>query len=74
MTYVTIEADIAGGQIVLKDNAQLPESGRALVTLLPDAPNRPNWDRVESVLGAVRRSDLDSSAWQGQVRDEWGRD
>ena len=74
MIYVTIEADIAGGQIVLKENAQLPERGRALVTLLPDIPRRPNWETVESVIGALRRSELDSSAWQREVRAEWGHD
>ena len=35
MTYVTIEAEIANGQIVPKESAQLPEHGRAFVTLLP---------------------------------------
>ncbi|HTA30926.1 MAG TPA: hypothetical protein VK731_10590 [Candidatus Cybelea sp.] len=74
MTYVTIEADIQGGRIVPKENAQLPQRGRALVTLLPEAPCQPNWDTVESVLGALRRADLDSSAWQREIRAEWGRD
>jgi hypothetical protein len=74
MTYVTIEADIQGGQIVLKGNAQLPERGRALVTLLPDAPRQPNWEAVESALGALHRPDLDSSSWQQEIRAEWGRD
>ena len=74
MTYVTIEAEIANGQIVPKESAQLPEHGRAFVTLLPDAPRRPNWKRVESVLGTIHRADMDSSAWQRQVRSEWDRD
>jgi hypothetical protein len=73
MTYVTIDAEIANGQIVLKEGAQLPEHGRALVTLLPEAPRRPNWETVESTLGVLRRPDLDSSAWQRQVRSEWDR-
>ena len=74
MTYMTIEADIANGHIVPKDGAQLPERGRALVTLLPETPRRPNWETVESVLGLLRRPELDSSAWQRQVRAEWDRD
>jgi hypothetical protein len=74
MTYVTIEVVIAGGQIVPTEGVQLPEHGRALVTLLPEAPRRPNWETVESLLGSLHRSDLDSSAWQRQVRAEWDRD
>jgi hypothetical protein len=74
MTYVTIEADIQGGRIVPKGNAQLPERGRALVTLLPDGPRQPNWETIESVLGSLHRPDLDSSTWQQEVRGEWSRD
>jgi hypothetical protein len=68
MTYVTIEAEITDGKIVPKDGAQLPEHCRALVTLLPDSPRRPNWEAVEAVLGVLRRPSLDSSAWQREVR------
>ncbi len=74
MTYVTIEAEIAGGRIVPKESAQLPERGRALVTLLPDAPRRPDWEAVEAALGVLRRPNLDSTAWQRKVRAEWDRD
>jgi hypothetical protein len=74
MTYVTIEAEIEGGRIVPKESAQLPERGRALVTLLPEEPHRPNWETVESVLGVLHRPNLDSSAWQQQVRAEWDHD
>jgi hypothetical protein len=73
MTYVTIEAEIAGGRLVLADGAQLPERGRALITLLPEAPQRTSWDAVEACLGVLRRSNLDSSAWQSEVRAEWDR-
>ncbi|MGD1085753.1 MAG: hypothetical protein ABSA47_13530 [Verrucomicrobiota bacterium] len=71
MTYVTIEAEIANGQIVPKESAELPEHGRALVTLLPEGPRCPNWVTVEAVLGQIQRAGLDSSAWQRQVRSEW---
>jgi hypothetical protein len=74
MTYVTIEAEIEGGQIVLAEGAQLPERGRALVTLLPEMPHRTNWDTVESVLGVLHRPDLDSTAWQHKIRAEWDHD
>jgi hypothetical protein len=74
MTYVTIEAEIAGGRIVPKESGQLPERGRALVTLLPDAPRRTNWETVESAIGCLHRSDLDSAAWEREVRAEWGSD
>jgi hypothetical protein len=74
MTYVTIEVEIAGGRLVPAEGVHLPEHGRALVTLLPDAPRRPNWETVESALGALHRSDLDSSAWEREIRAEWGRD
>ena len=74
MTYVTIEAEIADGKVVLTGGAQLPERGRALVTLLPETPHRTNWDAVEASVGVLHRPNLDSSAWQREVRAEWDRD
>ena len=74
MTYVTIEAEIADGRVVPTEGAQLPERGRALVTLLPEAPHRTNWDAVEAGLGVLHRPNLDSSAWQHEVRAEWDQD
>jgi hypothetical protein len=74
MTYVTIEGEIADGRVVPKEGGQLPERGRALVTLLPEAPHRTNWDVVEASLGVLRRSNLDSLVWQREVRAEWDRD
>jgi hypothetical protein len=74
MTYVTIEAEIAGGRIVPKESVQLPERGRALVTLLPDAPRRTNWETVEAAIGSLHRPDLDSAAWEREGRAEWGHD
>jgi hypothetical protein len=71
MTYVTIEAEIADGKIVPKDGTQLPQRGRALITLLPDEPRQTNWAAVDSVLGVLRRPNLDSTAWQRGVRAEW---
>jgi hypothetical protein len=70
---VTIEAEITGGRLVLTDGTQLPERGRASVTLLPEAPQRTNWDAVDACLGVFRRPNLDSSAWQSEVRAEWDR-
>jgi len=74
MTYVTIEAEIANGKLVPAAGTQLPERGRALVTLLPETPHRTNWDAVEAALGVLRRPDLDSGAWQRRVRAEWDRE
>ncbi len=74
MTYVTIEAYIPDGRIVPKDSIQLPERGRALVTLLPDTPHRPNWETVEAAFGTLRRPNLDGSAWQRDLREEWEQD
>lgn len=74
MTYVTIEAEITGGRVVPAEGARLPERGRALVTLLPETPHHTNWDAVEASLGVLHRPNLDSSAWQREVRAEWDRD
>jgi hypothetical protein len=73
MTYVTIEAEIANGRLVLGADAQLPERGRALVTVMPELPRSPDWKMVESVLGILRRPGLDSGAWQREIRSEWDR-
>jgi hypothetical protein len=74
MTYVTIEARISDGRIVPSEGAQLPERGRALVTLLPETPHHTNWDAVEASLGVLHRPNLDSAAWQRGVRGEWDHD
>jgi hypothetical protein len=74
MTYVTIDAVIAGGRVVPTGGVRLPERGRALVTLLPETPHRTNWDAVEASLGVLRRPNLDSTAWQREVRAEWDSD
>ncbi len=74
MTYTTIEANIANGQIVPKESAQPPERGLALVTIMSGAPRHTNWETVESVLGILNRPSLDSSAWQRQIRSDWDRD
>lgn len=71
MQYITIEAEIANGRIVPTDNCRLPEKGRVLVTLLPDETRQPDWQAIESALGALHRPELDSGTWQRQVRDEW---
>ncbi len=74
MTYVTIEAEIADGKVVPAEGAQLPERGRALITLLPETPHHTNWDAVEACLGVLCRPNLDSTAWQNKIRAEWARD
>ena len=74
MTYVTIEAEIADGKVVPSGGVQLPERGRALVTLLPESVHHTNWDAVEASMGILRRANLDSSAWQSGVRAEWDQD
>jgi hypothetical protein len=70
---LTLDAEIVDGQIVLKPGAKLPVRGRALVTLMLDDTCRPNWEMVESSLGALHRPELDSVSWQRQLRDQWGR-
>ena len=75
MTYVTIEAEIANGKVVPTGGTKLPERGRALITLLPESDqHRTDWDAVEALLGTLRRPDLDSTAWQRQLRAEWDRE
>ncbi len=71
VAYVTIEAEIADGKIVPTEGAQLPERGRALVTLLPESQRRTDWTVVEASLGSLRRANLDSKEWQRQIRAEW---
>jgi hypothetical protein len=74
MTYVTIEAEITDGKVIPVEGVQLPERGRALVTLLPESIHCTDWDAVEASLGVLRRANLDSSAWQREVRAEWDHD
>ena len=74
MTYVTFEAEIADGLVTPSADAKLPERGSALVTLLTETPHRTNWEAVEASPGVLRQPNLDSSAWQREVRAQWDRD
>ncbi len=53
-----LAAEIAGGKVVPLEAGQLPERGRALITLLPEVPHRTNWDVVEASLGVFPRPNV----------------
>ncbi len=73
MTYVAIEADMAEGKAVPTEGTKLLERERTLITLLPEARHRTDWQAVEASVGALRRLKLDSSVWQHEAPAEWDR-
>ncbi len=70
MSYVTIEAEIEDGKIILKEPEKLPAAGKALVTVLGAPEGKPNWDKVMSLLGTMRHP-ADGMAVEQTARAEW---
>ena len=70
MAYLTMEAEIDHGQIIPKEPEKLPPTGRALITVLEPAQKKPDWDKIQSLLGTLK-TDIDVAAWEREIRQEW---
>ena len=71
MAYLTMEAKIDHGRIIVAEPEKLPATGKALLTVLESAPRKPDWKVVESVIGTLK-TDLDAAKWQREDRAQWG--
>ena len=70
MANLTLEANIDHGRITVTEPEKLPVTGKALLTVL-DAPERkPDWNKVEAILGTLK-TDIDAAEWERQLRSEW---
>lgn len=70
MANLTLEATIDHGRITVAEPEKLPVTGKALLTVL-DAPQRkPDWKKVEAILGTLK-TDVDAAEWERQIRSEW---
>lgn len=70
MANLTMKAEIDHGRITVAEPDKLPVTGKALLTVL-DAPERkPDWDKVQSILGTLK-TNVDAAEWERQIRAEW---
>ena len=70
MTYITMEAEIDHGRIIPAEPEKLPVSGRALLTVLSSHERKPDYIKIKALLGKLR-TDIDTEAWQREIRSEW---
>ena len=73
MSYMTLEADIDHGQIIVKEPAKLPVSGKALVTIMdsggaPTAALTP-LQALEALQGHLKLDNRKAAEWMEMVRE-----
>ncbi|MBI3413911.1 MAG: hypothetical protein HY043_01115 [Verrucomicrobia bacterium] len=73
MSYVTLEAEIAHGEVVVKEPGKLPESAHALVTILGPVTTKANpLTPIEALDALQKHLQLDQSKaadWKAIVHD-----
>jgi hypothetical protein len=70
MAYLTMEAEIDHGRIIPKEPEKLPETGRALITVLGPVAHKPDWDTVMSLLGTMKQK-VNGLTVEREARGEW---
>lgn len=70
MAYLTMEAAIDHGLITVAEPEKLPTAGRALLTVLEAPTQKPNWEKVMSLLGTAQVK-LDGLSVEREARAEW---
>lgn len=70
MANLILEATIDHGRITVSEPDKLPATGKALLTLLDAPERRPDWEKIQSILGTLKTS-VDPAEWQRQIRAEW---
>ena len=70
MAYLTMEADIDHGRVIPKEPEKLPETGKALLTVLDSPDRKPNWDKVMSLLGTMENK-VNGLTVEREARAEW---
>jgi hypothetical protein len=70
MAYLTLEAEIDHGRITVSEPDKLPATGKALLTVLEAPEHKPDWEKVQSVLGTLK-TNVDAAEWERQIRAEW---
>ena len=70
MAYLTLAAEIDHGRITVAEPDKLPLTGKALLTVLDSPDRKPDWNKIEAVLGTLK-TDVDAAEWERQIRSEW---
>ena len=70
MANLTLEATIDHGRIIVAEPEKLPESGRALVTVLNVPERGLDWDKVMGLLGTMEKK-VDGLTFERNARAEW---
>ena len=70
MAYLTLAAAIDHGNITVSEPDKLPATGRALLTVLDAAENKPDWDKVMALLGTMENK-VDGLAVEREARADW---
>jgi hypothetical protein len=65
-----MEAEIDHGRVIPKEPEKLPLTGRALLTVLTATGDKPDWDKVIGLLGAMQNK-TDGLSVERQARAEW---
>jgi hypothetical protein len=70
MAYLTMKAEIDHGRITVAEPEKLPVTGKALLTVLDSPERKPDWNKIQSVLGTLKTG-VDAAEWERQIRAEW---
>ena len=73
MSYVTLEAEIADGRVVVREPAMLPESAQALLTILGPVTAKPSpvspLDALDALQKHLKLDERKATDWMAAVRD-----
>ena len=70
MRCITMEAEIDHGRVIPKEPEKLPLTGRALLTVLNPAGEKPDWDKIIGLLGTMQEK-ADGLTIEREARAEW---
>ncbi len=70
MANLTMAAEIDHGRITVAEPDKLPVTGKALLTVLDIPERKPDWKKIEAILGTLKTS-VDAAEWERQIRSEW---
>ena len=65
-----MEAEIDHGRVIPKEPEKLPLTGRALLTVLSPAGEKPDWDKIIGLLGTMQEK-ADGLTIEREARAEW---
>ena len=69
MRSITMEAEIDHGRVIPKEPEKLPPTGTALLTVLIATGDKPDWEKIMSLLGTMQNK-VDGLTVERQARAE----